>query len=77
MRLNTSCYMNSNTTASLMAFKYQMFMVNVHASVGPSSSIHVMISLLPDKTRRSYDDMLNGLDISLKNEILNFMQIIL
>ena len=66
-----------NTTASLVALKYQMFMVNVHASVGPSSSVPVMLSLLPDKTRRSYDDMFNEVDIAFKNEIFNFMQIIL
>ena len=36
-----------------------------------------MLSLLPDKTRRSYDDMFNEVDIAFKNEIFNFMQIIL
>ena len=29
-----------------------------------------MFSLLPDKTRRSYDDMFNGLDIALKKRDL-------
>ena len=47
---------------------YQVFIV--HASVGPSSSVPVMFSLLPDKTRRSYDDMFNGLNVALKKRDL-------
>ena len=42
---------------------YQLFII--HASVGPSSSVPIMFSLLPDKTRRSYDDMFQGLKKAL------------
>ena len=38
---------------------YQVFII--HASVGKTSSVPVVFSLLPDKTRRSYDDLFSGL----------------
>ena len=47
---------------------YQVFII--HASVGPSSTVPIMYSLLPDKSKRSYDDLFNGLNIALKKRDL-------
>ena len=47
---------------------YQVFLL--HCSVGPTSTVPVCFSFLPDKCRRSYDDVFNGLASALKKRDL-------
>ena len=37
----------------------------MHGSVGPNSAVPLIFALLPDKSRRSYDDLFSGLKRAL------------